>query len=291
MSELSSVPGLLNARNQAREDLPSLLGGMEDEDDEDTLGDGSDNEDVDAGSSQAQVTSLAVASPDPRQSPSQRMPISGEWTDVIPTLFENSHQAGSRHPAITATTTLSPYTSLNLPFQILHTTEHNIYAFLNQGNTRVVCQNALHQMVPPRLGFLTNFERLNMIHQIPELGVVVVGSAVGRVALLTMTQLNRADPALSGFHTDWILPFKSQEDKGVRPEAPLMGVAVSPVQGQANSGEFTDDDGSSPDAGRRPGTRKYRIMLVYAEHTILCYEIKRPMYGTGYEVNDRIILL
>lgn len=291
MSEFSSVPGRLNERTQAWADLPSLLGGMEDEDDEDTLEDGSDNEGVDAESPQAQVTSSAAASPDPIQSPSQRMPISGERTDVIPTLFENSHQAGSSYPTITATTTLSPYTSLNLPFQILHTTEHNIYAFLNQGNTRVVCQNALHQIVPPRLRILTTSDRLNMIHQIPELGVVVVGSAVGRVALLTMTKLNRADSALSGFHIDWILPFKSQEDKGVRPEAPLMGIAVSPVQGQANSGEFTDDDGSSPDAGRRLGTRKYRILLVYAEHTILCYEIKRPIYGTGYEVNDRTILL
>ena len=273
MSEYNSIPGL------------------EDEDDEDTSENGSDDEGVDAESPEAQVTSLAPASLDPIQAPSQRTPTSGEWTDVIPFLFENSHRADSRHPTITATTRHSPYTALDLPFQILHTSEHNIYAFFNQGDTRVVCQNALRQMVPPRLGVLTTFDRLNMIHQIPELGVVIVGSAVGRVALLTMTKMNRANSALSGFHIDWILPFKSQEDKGVRPEAPLMGIAVSPVQGQANSGDVTDDDGSSPDAGRRLGTRKYRIMLVYSEHTILCYEIKRPIYDTGYEVNDRTILL
>ncbi|KAL8784125.1 MAG: hypothetical protein Q9195_009169 [Heterodermia aff. obscurata] len=294
MSEFGTVPGLLNVRTQAYGDLPSLLDGLEDEDDEDALEDGSDDEGVDAESPQAQVASLAAPSTNSPQSLTQRTPIPGEWTDVIPTLFENSRPAGSRQSTVTATTSLSPPTSFELPFQILHTSEHNIHAFLNQGGTRIVCQNALQQRVPPRLRMLTTFDRLNMIHQIPELGVVIVGSAVGRVALLTMTKLNRTESALSGFHIDWILPLKSQEDKGVRPEAPLMGIAVSPVQGQANSGEISDDDGSSPDAGRharRSGTRKYRIMLVYAEQTILCYEIKRPIYGTGYEVNDRTILL
>ena len=292
MSEFSTVPGLLNIRSQAYEDLPSLLDGLQDEDD---LEDGSEDEGVAAERFQARVVAYpAAASSDPTESPRQQRPTSGGWTDVIPSLFENSHRVGSRQATITATTTLSPYTSLKLPFQILHTSEHNIYAFLNQGDIRVVCQKALHQRVPPRLRMLTTFDRMNMIHQIPELGVVIVGSAVGRVALLTMTKLNRADSTLSGFHIDWILPFKSQEDKGVRPEAPLMGIAVSPVQGQADSGEITDDDGSSLYAGRqtpRPGTRKYRIMLVYAEHTVLSYEIKRPTCGTGYEVNDRIILL
>ena len=294
MSEIRPVPGLRNARSQAYEDLPSLLGGMEDEDDEDALEDGSDDEGVDAESPQAQVASLTTASPDPLQPLTQREPISGEWTNVIPSFFENDHRTGPRHSASTATTTLSPYPSFKLPFQILHTSEHNIYAFLNNGGTRVVCQNALQQKVPPRLRMLTTFDRLNMIHQIPELGIVIVGSAVGRVALLTMTKLNRADSKLSGFHIDWILPFKKQEIEGARPEAPLMGIAVSPVQGQADSGEITDDDCSSPDAGRqapRPGTRRYRLMLVYAEHTILCYEIQRPIYGTGYEVNDRTIIL
>ena len=301
MSEYNSIPGLtglLSRRSQAWDGFPSFLEDEDDEDisedgsdDEDTSEDGSEHEGVNAESPRAQVTSLAATSPDPVQPPSQRTPTSGEWTDVIPSLFENSHRAGSRHPTITATTTHSPYTSLNLPFQILHTSEHNIYAFLNQGDIRVVCRNALHQSIPPRLRILNNFDRLNMIHQIPELGVVIIGNAVGRAALLTMTKMNRANSALSGFHIDWILPFKSQEDKGVRPEAPLLGIAVSPVQGQANSGDVTDDDGSNPDVGRRPCTRKYRIMLVYSEHTVLCYEIKRPIYGNGYEVNDRTILL
>ena len=133
-----------------------------------------------------------------------------------------------------------------------------------------------------------------MIHPIPELGVVVVGNAVGRAALLTLTKLKHTTPPLSGFRIDWIIPFKSQEEKCMRPEGPLMGIAVSPVQGQGNSGEIADDDGVGPGVGRRSSRmelRRYRIMLIYADHSILSYEIGRSTEGTGYEVNDRVILL
>ena len=169
--------------------------------------------------------------------------------------------------------------------------------FLNEGDTRILCQGIVRQTLPPRLRFLKPFDRLNMIQQIPELGVVVVGSAAGRAAILTLTRMKHTDPplsalsALSGFRIDWIVPFKSQEDRGVRPEAPLMGIAVSPIQGQGDQSEIADEDGAGADASRRLGTRKYRIMLVYSEHTILSYVIDRSTTGTGYEVNDRVIVL
>ena len=133
-----------------------------------------------------------------------------------------------------------------------------------------------------------------MIHQIPELGVVVIGSGAGRAALLTLTKMKHARPPLYGFRIDWILPSKSQEDRGVRPESPFMGIAISPIQGQGDSGDIADEDGVAPRAGRRSSrleTRKYRIMLIYADHTVLSYEIGRSDSGTGYEVNDRVILL
>ena len=162
--------------------------------------------------------------------------------------------------------------------------------FLNESDTRILCNRVVHQTMPARLRFLKTFDRLSMIQQIPELGVVVVGSAAGRAAILTLTKMT-SDPPFSGFRVDWIIPLKSQEDRDVRPEAPLMGIAVSPVQGQGDQGEIADEDGVGPDASGRLGTRKYRIMLVYAEHTILSYEIDRSTTGTGYEVNDRIVVL
>lgn len=163
--------------------------------------------------------------------------------------------------------------------------------FLNEGDTRILCNGVVRQTIPDRLQFLETFDRLNMIHQIPELGVVVVGSAAGRAAILTLTTMKHINPLLSGFRIDWIIPFKSQEDRGVRPEEPLLGIAVSPVQGQGDQGEVADEEGAGPDASRRLGTRKYRIMLVYVGHTILSYEIDRSMTGTGFEVNDRIVVL
>ena len=163
--------------------------------------------------------------------------------------------------------------------------------FLNKGNARILCNRVVYQTLPAQLRYFKTFDRLNMIHQIPELGVVVVGSAAGRAAILTLTRMKHTDPPLSGFRIDWILPWKSQENRGVRPEAPLMGIAVSPVQGQGDQGEIADEDGAGVDASRRLGTRKYRIMLVYMEHTILSYEIGRSTTGTGYEVNDRIVVL
>lgn len=166
--------------------------------------------------------------------------------------------------------------------------------FLNEGYARVMCDSALSQRLPPRIRPLSTFERLSMIHLIPELGVVVIGSGAGRAALLTLTKMKHANPPLSGFRIDWILPFKSQEDQDIRPTMPLMGIAVSPIQGQGNSGEIADENGGAPEArcpSSRLETRRYRIMLIYAEHTVLSYEIGRSTTGTGYEVNDREILL
>ena len=133
-----------------------------------------------------------------------------------------------------------------------------------------------------------------MIHQIPELGVIAIGCAAGRVALLTMNQMKRGNPPLSGFRVDWILPLLSQDRRSVRPETPLMGFAVSPVQGHSNPDEYGEGEDTDQNATRSStslGTRKYRIMLVYTDHTVLSYEIGRSSGAVGCEVDGRTILL
>ena len=155
----------------------------------------------------------------------------------------------------------------------------------------IVSEKALHQDFPPSLhshGFL---ERLNRIAQIPELGVIVVGSDTGRVAILTATWW--ADKSQSGFRIECILPFRSQERQGLRPwkkslnrVATLMGMAIGPIQGQENPPEpgSTQDTitGEFP-SPRTPlySSRRFRLLLVYSEHTVLSYEISRP---TGSEI-------
>ena len=149
-------------------------------------------------------------------------------------------------------------------------------------HTRVICQEALHQQLPATSYKLGQHERLNMIAQIPELGVIAVGNQVGRVGILTITKRWLCkDEQYDGIEIECILPFKSQEVKGMRPRATLMGMAVSPIQGQ----ERRPEPGSAHDISAESGTnqrgpvgpcRRFRIILVYSNHTVLSYEISRP---------------
>lgn len=115
-----------------------------------------------------------------------------------------------------------------------------------------------------------------MIHQIPELGAVAVGNQIGRVALLTLTKWpaieeDRGKIPVSADIEDYaafkisaILPLQSQVDGNLRPEEPLLGMAIGPIQGQCNSGGEL---------------KRYRLFMTYHDHTILSYEISREVPG------------
>lgn len=121
-----------------------------------------------------------------------------------------------------------------------------------------------------------------MILQIPELGVVVIGNQAGRVGILTMTRWQSQKQ--SGYKIECILPFKSQEEQGLRPKKPLMGIAIGPIQGH----ETKPDAGSTMDASEggttglraiKGSSRRFRLMIVYCDHTVLSYEISHPNKG------------
>ncbi len=162
-------------------------------------------------------------------------------------------------------------------------------------SSRVTCANALHETLPPRLYGLVNFDRMNMIHQIPSLGIVAIASQVGRVALLTMTKLkshSEHNASLLGFRVEHILPFRSQEDRGERPEVPLLGLAVGPMQGHGLGDEHIGVSGTnSAENDSGGGDRRYRLLMIYYDHTVLSYEIGRRKEESGYEVNDRVLLI
>ena len=107
-----------------------------------------------------------------------------------------------------------------------------------------------------------------MIAQIPELGVVVIGNQVGRVGILTMTRWEAQKQ--SGYKIECILPFSSEESKGMRPRKPLMGMAVGPIQGHE-----TPLPQHSPKMMKEQ-PRRFRLLMTYCDHTILSYEISRP---------------
>ena len=168
-----------------------------------------------------------------------------------------------------------------LPFNLLQTDETDIHLFRNiefdaelKSSSRYVshkqvrCRKALRQLLPSSSHHLQHVERLNMIAQIPELGVVLVGNQQGRVGVLTMTRWE--EKRLDGYRIEFILPLKSDEEKGWRPRKELMGMAVGPVQGCEES-----EGRESPRVGSRQ-PRRFRLLLVYGNHTILSYEISRP---------------
>ena len=133
-----------------------------------------------------------------------------------------------------------------------------------EGGVGVMFGNAIIQKKPPhavlpRIGM--SHERLSNLLHVPELSLVVAGSMCGRVALVTLTRPKAHQPGLPkrGFKAEMILPTESQEDRGLRPICPLLGVAVSPV--------FQADG--------RERSKRYRLMLHYYDLRILSYELSR----------------
>jgi hypothetical protein len=125
-------------------------------------------------------------------------------------------------------------------------------------------------------------ERTSMLCHVPELNLVVVGSLTGRVALLTLTKAGAKHKVFDdgggsprvkrGFRVDWILPRLQEEKARVRPWAPLHGIAISPIPHAAAKGL---DLRPAKGGHKYMRTARYRLLLHYADHTILKYDIAR----------------
>ena len=174
--------------------------------------------------------------------------------------------------------------SKQLPFSLLYTTKDSVCLLGNPvRGVDVFLDDVLKQETPSELDRLVEFSRLNMSAHIPELGLVIIACQIGRVALLTMTHgKGRRKP---GMRLDWMLPFKSQEEKGDRPNVPLIGIAVGPIQGRlfaTNGSEETLLGEAHNESWRRfEPLRRYRLMLTYLDQTVLSYEIGRFGPGQG----------
>lgn len=105
------------------------------------------------------------------------------------------------------------------------------------------CASALKQTLPGNLerSPLIDMDRLNMVQYIPDLGIVIIATQIGRCAVCTLTR--KSDTGTPGFRVDWILPTKEQERQGLRPNAPLLGIAAGPIQGR----QLGEEDSSSDD--------------------------------------------
>lgn len=121
-------------------------------------------------------------------------------------------------------------------FPLLHCSASNLRLFNGPEaeSAHVYCASILTQALPPILEVhhFSHFDRLNMIQIIPTLGIVVIASQIGRCAICVLT---KSKNGTFGLRTDWTLPTRKQECHNVRPLKPLLGIAVSPVQGQTRS--------------------------------------------------------
>ncbi|KAL9613359.1 MAG: hypothetical protein Q9167_002120 [Letrouitia subvulpina] len=209
---------------------------------------------------------------------------------------------------------------LSLPFNVLHTSQDTIKLLHrlhhDQGIARpalfskTVCYNALNQECKGQLTEMRHYQRLNMVLQVPELGLVAVADQMGRVALIALTKSAQPPPGCArhesmmrttdpmkkptkpskkmkrrikmeeavGFRLCAILPTKAQEDAGMRPVTLLLGMAIAPVQGHQHTPKAGDQSptnvfGSYGETEREG--RKWRLLLTYYDHTILSYEISR----------------
>lgn len=219
------------------------------------------------------------------------------------------------------------------------------------------CANILHQRLPSFWrGEGNALRRLNMLQQIPELGIIVIASQSGRCAVCALTR--HPQTGSYGLRVDWTLPTKRQEKSGQRPGFWLLGIATAPVQGhlldsEAQAppeqawGEDQEIDGTHvsfdpgvvalpdreehPDEAdtddathraskrfrrgstasttsssgvstiqrpwKRPNSmsfyrrshenRRYRLMLTYADHTVLTYELSRNI---GPENDSSVVI-
>lgn len=195
------------------------------------------------------------------------------------------------------TSTISIPRVIPMTFLILHTTRTDVrlLQMLNAPpvDSRPVnaitcqsisCRSILDQDVHRMDTYLKRLQRLNIVHFVPELGIVIIGDQMGRVTILTITRrpCNTKDNSSKslddvGFRVEGFLPFTAQEDAGQRPKTDLLGVAVGPVQGHEREREDLLEEaiGVKSRRGIRERGRPWRVMLYYWDHTVLSYEIRR----------------
>ncbi|EMC96530.1 hypothetical protein BAUCODRAFT_24288 [Baudoinia panamericana UAMH 10762] len=185
----------------------------------------------------------------------------------------------------------------DLPCPILHASVKNVY-LLQPSNQRlhpgpfsppmVGMANPLRQAIQNQFAYLNVFDRLNMNAYIPALGVVVLASQKGRAVVLSLTKLaasTKYSAEMRGHldrpKTDYairvecILPFAHQEMQNQRPFAPLHGIAVGPLQGTE---------------GLLEEKKRWRLLMMYQDHSILSYEVKRQIWSDSVVEVGRVMV-
>lgn len=143
----------------------------------------------------------------------------------------------------------------------------------------------------PWAPFTGSFDRLCYFEQIPELGIFIVASPVGRAAIFSIYYVEGGEeenhPRRYGFKIEYILPFlKGKETEVVSiTKARLVGVAVAPVQGMCDVKDGGGEGGrwggkqSRARGDEAEVPRRWRLMMYYTDNTVLSFELEKKREG------------
>jgi hypothetical protein len=125
----------------------------------------------------------------------------------------------------------------------------------------------------------TSSDRLCFSTQIPELGLFIIGSPIGRVAIFALTKSGETGDF--GFQLEYILPFrKGDENEIVHPQADpksrMVGVAVGPVQGELGDRRGMRD-------------RRWRLMMYFTDHSMMSFELSRKREGGDVGLGELVV--
>ncbi|KAI8943651.1 hypothetical protein NX059_001636 [Plenodomus lindquistii] len=139
--------------------------------------------------------------------------------------------------------------------------------------------------------YLAPYDRLCYFTQIPELGLFIVASPIGRAAVFslwyTRAESNNFEPEY-GFDLEYILPFDRKDNTrlGHVPDARLLGIAVSPVQGMLDKIRETEE--AEQEQGV-PKSRRWRLLMYFTDHTVLGFELSKKSQGETPDVSELVV--
>ncbi|KAI9711895.1 MAG: hypothetical protein M1812_007049 [Candelaria pacifica] len=184
-------------------------------------------------------------------------------------------------------------TDLRAPFGLLHTSAGSIRLIEHTDKgPSLICRSPLVQVKIDQIHH--GYERLNMLSQAPELGLVFVATQSGRVAILSLTQGRTLKAQEMAFRIEAFLPLRSQEEQGLRPNTPLLGFAIGPVQTRAMESAAENHNLAnghrSKYGGRGETTNKIRLMMTYRDRTVMSYEVSRTDSASHKTDHDLLVL-
>ncbi|KAJ4369621.1 hypothetical protein N0V83_005383 [Neocucurbitaria cava] len=168
------------------------------------------------------------------------------------------------------------------PFQLRSTSDSDFIGPI------VSMRRPLHpeRHAPP----LGSHDRMCYFEQIPELGVFIAASPLGRAAVFSIYWMKVKGSAVPqyGYKLEYLLPFEGKNEKEVCDwrGGRLVGLAVGPVQGMfdvpTDVEEVVDDESL-------PQSRRWRILMYYTDHTVLSFEISKQRATQSPALSELVV--